>query len=216
MSTKTSEDRSEYHLGEEIANTLSHGIGLVASLVAVPFLLIASIRSGNPSTIVGAAVFAATMITLYSASTLYHGLRHEGAKRIFRLLDHTAIFLLIAGTYTPFTLGVMRGPWGWTLLAVVWSLAVLGITLKAVPATRHSRISLILYVAMGWLAMVAIRPLVAHVPLSGIAWILAGGLAYTGGLIFYGMRVRYSHTVWHLFVIAGTVCHFFAVLWYAS
>src|SRR5215471_1151227 len=117
MST-TTENRSEYHLGEEYANTLSHGVGLVASIVAVPFLLIASIRSGNASSIVGAAVFAASMITLYSASTLYHALRHQGAKRIFRLLDHTAIFLLIAGTYTPFTLGVMRGPWGLTLLAV--------------------------------------------------------------------------------------------------
>jgi hemolysin III len=208
---------SEYHFGEEIANSVSHGLGLVASIVAVPFLLIAAIRNGSVRGIVGASVFAGTMVTLYLASTLYHALPNNRAKGFFRLLDHTAIFLMIAGTYTPFTLGVLRGPWGWTLLGLVWTMAVLGVTLKAVPATRHSKLSIGLYVMMGWLALIAVRPILMHVPLIGILWILAGGLAYTGGLIFFAAhRLRYSHVVWHFFVIVGSVCHFFAVLWYSA
>lgn len=208
---------SEYHLGEEIASSVSHGLGLIASLVAIPFLLIAAIRSGSAWSIVGASVFAATMVILYLASTLYHALPNNRAKGVFRVFDHAAIFLLIAGTYTPFALGVLRGAWGWTLLGLVWSLAVFGVALKAVPATRYSRLSIGLYLMMGWLAIIAVRPILTHMPLSGIVWLLAGGLAYTGGLAFFAAhRVRYSHVVWHFFVIAGTVCHFFAVLWYST
>jgi hemolysin III len=156
------------------------------------------------------------MVCLYLASTLYHAVPGPRAKGFFRVLDHAAIFLLIAGTYTPFTLGVMRGPWGWTLLGMIWLLATVGLVLTAVPATRHSRVSIVLYVAMGWLALIAVRPVLSHVPLSGILWIVAGGLAYTSGLVFFGMhRLRYNHLVWHLFVLTGTVCHFFAVLWYS-
>ena len=207
--------RREPTPAEEIANTLSHGLGLIASLAAAPILIIAAMR-GGASGIVGAVVFAVTMVSLYLASTLYHSLSRPRAKGFFRVLDHAAIFLLIAGTYTPFTLGVMRGPWGWTLLGLVWLLATVGLILTAVPATRHSRVSIVLYVAMGWLAIIAVRPILLHVPLPGILWILAGGLAYTGGLVFFGMhRLRYNHFVWHLFVIVGTVCHFFAVLWYS-
>jgi len=133
------------------------------------------------------------------------------------LFDHSAIFLLIAGTYTPFTLGVLRGTWGWTLLVIVWGLAIAGIVIKALPRTRHSWISMVLYVVMGWLAIVAIKPIWQLVPLPGILLVFAGGLAYTGGLGFFAARrLRYSHFIWHLFVIAGTACHFFAVLWYAS
>ena len=204
-------------LAEEIANSISHGVGLLLALVALPILLLAAIEAGSIRFIVGVSVFGGTVILLYLASTLYHSITHEPAKRLFRLFDHTAIFLLIAGSYTPFALGVLRGPWGWSLLAAVWTLAVVGITLKIRKRTRHSRISIVLYVIMGWLAVVAVKPILALVPLPGIILILAGGLAYTGGLAFFAAhRLRYSHFIWHLFVIAGTTCHFFAVLWYAA
>jgi len=202
---------------EEIANTISHGLGLVLAVVAVPVLVLSAMREGSARTIVGVSVFGGTVVLLYLASTLYHSLTHEAAKRLFRLFDHTAIFLLIAGTYTPFALGVLRGPWGWSLLAAIWTLALVGITLKINSRTRHSRISIVLYVIMGWLAVVAIKPILLLVPVPGILLILAGGIAYTGGLAFFAaQRIRYNHFIWHLFVIAGTVCHFFAVLWYAA
>jgi hemolysin III len=215
MSLKYS--RREPSAAEELANSVSHGLGLIASLGAAAILLTAASRGGGASSVVGAAVFAATMVCLYLASTLYHLLSHQRAKGFFRLLDHAAIFLLIAGTYTPFTLGVLRGPWGWTLLGLVWTMATVGLVLTAIPATRHSRATLILYVAMGWLAIIAVRPILLLVPLPGILLILAGGAAYTGGLVFFGMhRLRYNHFVWHLFVIMGTTCHFLAVLWYSD
>jgi hemolysin III len=202
---------------EEIANSVSHGIGLVLAIAALPVLLLSAMRVGSIHFMFGVSVFGGTMILLYLASTLYHSLTHTGAKRFFRLFDHSAIFLLIAGTYTPFTLGVLRGPWGWTLLTAVWVLALVGITMKALVGTRHSWISIVLYLSMGWLAVVAIKPILLLVPLPGILWILAGGIAYTGGLAFFAApRLRYAHFIWHLFVITGTTCHFFAVLWYAA
>lgn len=202
---------------EEIANTISHGLGLILALVAVPILIGAAVRAGNVRFIVGVSVFGGTMVLLYLASTLYHWLTHEGAKSLFRLFDHTAIFLLIAGTYTPFSLGVLRGPWGWSLLAAIWALAIVGIILKIRKRTRHSPIGIVLYVIMGWLAIVAVKPMVMLIPVPGILLILAGGVAYTGGLAFFAsQRIRYNHFIWHLFVIAGTTCHFLAVLWYGS
>ena len=202
---------------EEVANSISHGLGLLLALVALPILVLTAIEVGNVSFLVGVSVFGGTMVLLYLASTLYHSITHETAKQLFRVFDHTAIFLLIAGTYTPFALGVLRGPWGWSLLAIVWTLAIIGITLKIRKRTRHSRISIVLYVIMGWLAVVAVKPIVMLIPVPGILLILAGGLAYTGGLAFFAaQRIRYNHFIWHLFVMAGTVCHFFAVLWYAA
>ena len=202
---------------EEIANSISHGLGLVLALVALPILVLTAIEGRSIGFLVGVSVFGGTMVLLYLASTLYHSITHEAAKCLFRVFDHTAIFLLIAGTYTPFALGVLRGPWGWSMLAVVWTLAIIGITLKIRTRTRHSRISIVLYVIMGWLAVVAVKPIVMLIPVPGILLILAGGLAYTGGLAFFAAhRIRYHHLIWHLFVIAGTVCHFFAVLWYAA
>lgn len=203
--------------GEEIANSVSHGVGLAAALLATPFLMISTARQGSPWDIGGAAVFSGTVIFLYLASTLYHVLSDNRAKQVFRSLDHGAIFLLIAGTYTPFTLGVLRGGWGWTLLVLVWALAVFGIILEALGGDRYRRFSIGLYVAMGWLIVIAGRPLLSLMPLTGVLWLLAGGIAYTGGVAFYAaQRVRYSHFVWHLFVLAGTTCHFFAVLGYAA
>jgi len=202
---------------EEIANSLSHGFGLLMAIAFLAVLVLSAIRLGSIRFLVGTSVFGGTMVVLYLASTLYHSLTHERAKRFFRLLDHSAIFLLIAGTYTPFAIGVLRGPWGWTLLTIVWILAVLGIVLKAVWGTDHSWISIVLYLLMGWLAVVAVKPILLLVPLPGVLWILAGGIAYTSGLAFFAARrLRYAHFIWHLFVIAGTTCHFFAVLWYAA
>jgi len=203
-------------LGEEIANSASHAVGCLAALAATPFLVLAAVRRGDSIAIVGASVFAGTTVLLYLASTLYHALPRNRAKRVFRVIDHSAIFLLIAGTYTPFTLGVLRGAWGWTLFGIVWGLAVLGVTLKCVGGIRYPRLSTVLYVGMGWLALIAIRPLWLHVPVAGWLWLIGGGLAYTAGIAFYAAdRVRYGHFVWHMFVLTGTVCHFFAVLWYA-
>jgi hemolysin III len=202
---------------EEIANSISHGLGLVLAIVALPILVLAAVRGGSVHFIVGASVFGGTMILLYLASTLYHSITHEVTKNMCRVFDHTAIFLLIAGTYTPFSLGVLRGPWGWSLLAVIWALAIVGITLKIRKRTRHSRITIVLYVIMGWLAIVAVKPMIMLIPVPGLLLIFAGGIAYTGGLAFFALeRLRYNHFIWHLFVIAGTTCHFFAVLWYAS
>ena len=204
-------------LGEEIANSVSHGVGLLAALIAAPVLVLDAMQRGGAATVLGATVFATTMVLLYLASTLYHALPQNKAKRVFYALDHGAIFLLIAGTYTPFTLGVLRGTWGWTLLGLVWSLAIAGVILKAVGRLRYPVLSTCLYLGMGWLVLIAVRPLWLHVPLAGLLWLLAGGIAYTAGVAFFAApRLRYSHFVWHLFVLAGTACHFFAVLWYAA
>jgi hemolysin III len=175
------------------------------------------LRLGDAWSVVGGAIFAGTMIFMYLSSTLYHVLPENRAKRVFRVLDHVAIFLLIAGTYTPFTLGVLHGAWGWTLFSIVWGLAILGMTLKIAAALWHPFISTGLYLAMGWLMVIAIRPLWLKVPLPGILLLFAGGIAYTAGVAFYAAeRIRYSHFVWHLFVILGTTCHFFAALWYSA
>jgi hemolysin III len=209
-------DRSQT-LAEEIANSVSHGIGLALAITATPILIIAATRAGTVWNLVGVSVFAASMVLLYLASTLYHAITHDRAKRVFRVLDHGAIFLLIAGTYTPFTLGIMRGPWGWTIFGLVWALAAFGLTTKAVIGAHHRWLTVPLYLVMGWIALIAAPQILARVPLSGLIWLLAGGVAYTAGTAFFAAhRVRFSHFAWHLFVIAGTVCHFFAVLWYSS
>ncbi len=202
--------------GEEIANSVSHGIGFVAALVATPFLVLAAVPQG-PGSIVGVSVFAATMLALYLASTLYHALPKGRAKRVFRVLDHGAIFLLIAGTYTPFTLGVLRGGWGWTLFGLIWGLALAGLIFRTIVAFRFPFVSTTIYVAMGWLVLIAVQPLWQRMPHEGLLWLLAGGLAYTGGVVFYAAkRLRYAHFVWHLCVLAGTTCHYFAVIGYAA
>jgi hemolysin III len=204
-------------LGEEIANSISHGLGLAAALAAAPVLVIAAAARGDLAWLVGSSVFAATMVLLYLASTLYHAMPHSKAKRIFKVLDHAAIYLLIAGTYTPFTLGVLRGAWGWTLFGLIWGLAITGVVLKLAGGLRHPWLSTGLYIAMGWLVLVAIKPLWEALPGWGMFWLVAGGVAYTGGVAFYAADHKpYAHFVWHLFVVAGTACHFVAILLYSA
>lgn len=205
-------------LGEEIANAVSHGVGLAAAVVALPILVWGAVQDGGATRIVSAAIFGATMVLLYLTSTLYHALPRGRVKTLLQRLDHCAIFLLIAGTYTPFTLGVVRGGIGWTLFGLVWGLAVAGIVFKAVGgAHRHPRLFVALYLTMGWLIVAAARPLWLHLPHWGLFWLVAGGLAYTAGVAFYAARrLPYGHLVWHLFVLAGTTCHFVAVWQYAA
>jgi hemolysin III len=211
-------DREQSHvrttppLGEEVASSVSHGMGLVVALVAGPLLIARAAAHNLPWGTVSASVFVATIVVMYLASTLYHALPQGRAKRVFRRLEHGAIFLLIAGTYTPFTLVALRGAWGWTIFGLVWLLAAVGILLKAVATTRHRWLPAVLYLALAWLILVAIRPLTLHVPHAGLMWLLWGGIAYTVGMAFFAVRlVPYSHFVWHLFVLAGTTCHFVAV-----
>ncbi len=205
-------------IGEEIANSISHGAGLAASVVAAPFLIVHAVRLGEIGYLIGVIIFSATMITLYLASTLYHSFRPGRLKHIFRIIDHSAVYLLIAGTYTPFTLGVLYGAWGWTLLILIWILALTGVALKFLRRMSHPIVSTVLYLLMGWLILVAIDPLYTRLPVSGLAWLVAGGLAYTAGTIFfvYDSHLRFGHFVWHWFVLAGTTCHYFAVYWYAA
>ncbi|MDQ2075564.1 hemolysin III family protein [Marinimicrobium sp. ABcell2] len=202
---------------EELANTLSHFVGLLAAIVALPFLISRGLTLGDPAFLVGVSVFGGAMIVLYFCSTLYHFLRPGRAKDVCQIIDHSAIYLLIAGTYTPFTLGALSGPWGWTLFGVVWGLAALGMVLKAFNWLNHSVWSTGLYLLMGWLILVALHPLTRVVPLPGILWLVGGGLAYSLGVVFYVLdsRIRFAHFVWHLFVLTGTLCHYFAILWYA-
>lgn len=203
-------------LGEEIANSASHGLGFVLAVVGAPFLIVAAAQRGTVADVVGVSVFAATMALLYLASTVYHALPASPAKRFFHVLDHAAIYLLIAGTYTPFTLGVLSGAWGWTLFGLVWGLAAFGVVLKVMGGLKRPLWSIALYVGMGWLVLIAVRPLWEALPAAGLAWLVAGGLAYTAGVGFYVAKdLRYGHFIWHLFVVAGTTCHFVAVLNYA-
>lgn len=204
--------------GEELANSVIHGAALLGSLAAFPVLVLTAAAHGDRWQIVSGAIFGATLILLYLSSTLYHAWPPGPAKRGLRVLDHSAIYLLIAGTYTPFMLGALRGPWGWSLLIIIWSLALLGILAKCTIGFRLPRLSTVLYLAMGWLVLVAAGPLIKYVSPSGIAWLVAGGLCYTAGVAFYATdgRLRYGHALWHLFVAAGSSCHFVAVLWHAG
>lgn len=218
MSAQSVDTARRQSLGEEIANSISHGAGLVGALVGTPILVVAAVREGDPAFVVGASVFCAAMILLYSASTVYHALPRGRVKRLFRVLDHSAIFLLIAGTYTPFTLGVLRDSTGWPLFGAVWGLAVAGMTLKAFGRAKHPAVSTGLYLVMGWLVLLAVKSLINAIPAAGLLWLVAGGLSYTLGVIFFvtDARFRYGHAVWHAFVVGGTACHYLAVLWFAN
>lgn len=202
---------------EETANSISHGFGFVAALAGTPFLIMQAVKHSDAGVVVAMALFSASMITLYLASTLYHALSAGRAKRVFRVIEHSAIYLLIAGTYTPFTLGILRGTWGWALFGTVWTIAVVGIALKAFGKAAHPVLSTSLYLVMGWLIVVAAVPMAKSIAPTGGLLVIAGGLCYTVGVVFFALdsRLKYGHFIWHLFVLAGTTCHYFAVLWYA-
>jgi len=206
---------NRYSLGEEIANSITHGIGILLAIAALCILTVFASRYGNAWHVVSVSVYGATLIMLYTASTLYHSIQNQRLKGFFQNLDHAAIYLLIAGTYTPFTLVSLRGPWGWGLFGVTWGLAVLGIVLQFVPVGQRKSISMMLYIGMGWAIIAATKPLIRSVEAGGILFLVLGGLAYTIGILFYVWKKQnYSHAVWHLFVLAGSVLHFFAVLLY--
>ena len=201
------------HSLEEIANAITHGIGLLLSIAGFVVLLVLAALRGTAWHIVACSIYGATLICLYTASTLYHAVISPRVKRALRIFDHSAIYLLIAGTYTPFLLVSLRGPWGWSLFGVIWGLALVGVLFKFWFVERFAILSTVVYIAMGWLVVIAAKPVITHLPLTAIIWLLAGGLAYTGGVIFFAAkRIPYSHAIWHLFVLAGSICHYFAVL----
>jgi hemolysin III len=203
---------------EEIANALSHGLGFLLAVASLPVLVVFASRHGSSASLVAAVVFSVTMMLLYFVSAVYHALPPGRWKRWFYRLDHAAIFLFIAGSYTPFVLGPLRGAWGWSLFGIVWGLAALGMVAKVLDRLAHPLWSTGLYVAMGWLALVAIGPLVQHIAPAGLMLLVAGGVAYTVGAVFFLLdhRVQYAHFVWHLFVLAGSSCHFLAALWHGG
>ncbi len=212
------EENRQQSQAEELANSISHGIGLIAALVGTPILIADAVRIGNGRFIFGTSVFCATMLMLYFASSVYHALPPGKAKRVFRVIEHSVIFLLIAGTYTPFTLGVLHGPWGWSLFGVVWGIALLGVSLKAFYLASRPMLFTSLYLMMGWVAVIAIYPFLVKMQTAGLLLLLAGGLFYTVGVAFFvtDSRLKYGHLIWHFFVMAGTLCHYFAVLGYAA
>ena len=217
MSARTFDDDRPQTWSEELANCLSHGLALLLAIASLPILINVAAERGAAS-VVGACVFSVTAMLLYFASTMYHALPPGRAKQIFNKLDHAAIYLFIAGSYTPFALGALRGGVGWTLFGLVWGIALLGVVLKGFGLLRRPLWSTGLYVAMGWLVLIAAGPLMEHVAFNGVLLLVAGGVAYTAGAVvfLFDSKVRYAHFVWHLFVLGGSTCHFFAALWHAG
>lgn len=211
----TSYSKPRYSIGEEIANSVTHGVGVVLSIGGLAILTAFASVLGNAWHIVSSSIFGATLILLYASSTLYHSIQLPRVKRVLQVIDHSAIFLLIAGTYTPFTLVTLRGAWGWTIFGVVWGLAVTGIIFQVTRLRKWPVISLALYVGMGWVVVVATKPLLAAIDPRGLLLLLLGGLSYTAGIVFYvWRRLPYHHAIWHMFVLAGSALHFFAILFY--
>jgi hemolysin III len=207
--------RASYTPAEELANSLTHGAGALLAVGGLAWLVTLAAIRGDAWHVVACSINGAAMVVLYTASTLYHAIPWPRAKRALQVVDHVAIFLLIAGTYTPLTLVSLRGPWGWSLFSTVWGLAALGIVLEVAFPRRWPGLSLALYIAMGWVSVVAVKPILGALALGGLVLILLGGLAYTGGIGFYAWKkLPYGHAIWHLFVLAGTVLHFFAILLY--
>jgi len=198
-------------VSEEIVNALTHGAGVLASIAGGSVLIVLAVLGGNAWNIVSVAVFVACLVLLYTASTVYHTVRSESAKRRWKVFDHCAIYLLIAGTYTPFMIGTLRGGWGWSLFGVIWGLALGGVFFKLFFTGRFALLSTGIYIAMGWLVVLAAGPLVRTLDPAALWWLLAGGLLYTGGTLFYHARMPYAHGVWHLFVLGGSICHALAV-----
>jgi hemolysin III len=212
---ENNENTAKYSFMEEIFNSIIHGTGVLISLAGLVLLIVFSSLYGKASHIISCTIFGITLVLLYTASTLYHSFRKPKIKHVFRIIDHSCIYALIAGTYTPFMLVTVRGVLGWTLFAIVWSLTILGILFKVFFIHRFKILSTLAYILMGWLVVFAIKPIFQTLPGGAIVWLVSGGLAYTGGTIFYAWnRLPFNHAIWHSFVLAGSVCHFFAVLFY--
>ncbi|MBN2088330.1 hemolysin III family protein [candidate division KSB1 bacterium] len=201
------------NLGEKIANSITHGFGILLSIAGLTVLVVFAALYGNVWHIVSFSIFGATLILMYLASTLYHSFSNPSVRRVLKILDHSAIFLLIAGTYTPFMLVNLRGWWGWTIFGIIWATAILGIVVKSFHIAKYPKLSLFLYIFMGWFCVLAFRQLIAHVPMVSIILLILGGLSYTLGVIFYVWhKMPYHHAVWHLFVLGGSILHYFSVL----
>lgn len=212
-------NESDRHVTEALANAVTHGLGLLASLIALPVLIATAANRNDPLQLTGSVVYGVSLVTLFGASTLYHSLVNSPARRLLRVIDHSAIYLLIAGSYTPFALGALRGAFGYTLLVAVWTMAIAGIAMKFMKGFFTRPVFAVgPYIVMGWIAVIGIKPLWANVGPVGVTWMVAGGLFYTGGIVFYAndRRIKFGHAVWHLFVLAGSVCHFIAVLWHSG
>ena len=205
--------KTEHSIKEEIANAITHGIGALLAIAALVLLIVFAAIKGNVWHIVSFSVFGSTLVLLYFASTLYHSLTHPGAKHLFRKFDHISIYLLIAGTYTPFCLTVLRGWIGWTVFGVVWGCTSSGVVLKGISIGKKERLSTFMYVIMGWVIVIAIKPLYSAMSFTGFALLIGGGISYTSGTLFFIRdKMKYNHSIWHLFVLAGSVLHFFSVM----
>lgn len=205
-----------YTIGEEIANAILHGIGALLSILGLCILLLLSSKLNNPLLTISSIIYPITMFLMYFSSTMYHSLTNAKAKKLFRTLDHCAIFLLIAGTYTPFTLVTLKGYVGYSLFAIIWVFAIIGVVLNAIDVKKYSKLSLICYVVMGWAVVFAMKPLVANLELGGLLLLILGGIFYTGGVAFYVSKNKYMHTIWHVFVLLGSIAHYFSVLFYVA
>ncbi|MGH8445367.1 MAG: PAQR family membrane homeostasis protein TrhA [Solimonas sp.] len=204
-----------YSLGEEIAHAITHGVGILLAIVGLTVLVARAALYGDTWHVVASSIFGATLVLMYTASTLYHSIPLPRAKQVLRVIDHSSIYILIAGTYTPFTLVTLHGVWGWSLFSFTWGLAAAGVAFKIFSTGRFEKLSLVIYLAMGWCAIVAVQPILKHLETGGIILTVAGGLAYSGGVVFYlWERLRYHHAIWHLFVLAGSVLQYFAIFFY--
>ena len=204
-----------YSLRENFANSIIHGVGFILSIIGMCVLIAFASIYGNVWHVVSCSIYGSTLVFLYTASTLYHSIQLYSAKRVLRTLDHSSIFLLIAGTYTPFTMVNLRGPWGWSLFGVIWALAVIGILFQTTMLRKGAIVSVAFYVVMGWIVVAAIKPMLSSVDTGGLVLLLLGGVAYTTGIVFYVWRqLPYNHAIWHVFVLTGSALHFFAVLLY--
>jgi hemolysin III len=213
--TTSRREPRQYTAGEEIAASVTHGIGAALAIAGLVVALGTAALNGSTLHVLSTAVYGTSVVLLYLASTLYHAIQRPRAKRVLKVLDHAAIYLLIAGTYTPFTLITLRGPWGWSIFGVIWTLAIAGISLEAFWVARPKWTSVVIFVAMGWMGIIAIGPLIAGLAGPGLWLLIAGGVSYTVGTLFYvWTRARYTHAIWHLWVIAGSVCHYFAILYF--
>ena len=203
-----------YSMGEEIASAVTHGIGALLAIAGTVVLLV---KGSGTWQIVSFSIYGASMFMLYISSTMYHSLTHFGAKKVFQILDHSSIFMLIAGSYTPFMLVSVRGAWGWSIWGVIMGLAVAGIIIEAVARDRFHKVQLVIYVLMGWMCVIVMPEMKASIPWDGIVWLTIGGVCYTSGVIFYvWTKLPYSHPIWHLFVLAGSISHYLAVLFYVA